>query len=62
MNVKKLSDVRVGDVIRPVHANEPWMAIVLEIHFLEDHIAAVVQFEDNDYDLIGGYDWVVEYE
>lgn len=61
-----LKDAKVGDLIRPVQAVEPWFATVVEIEPGVDPVTgepvffAVVEYEGNEYSLWGPPDQELE--
>ena len=61
-----LKDVRVGDLVRPVNAVEPWFAEVIEIDPVTDPLTGevvyflTVEWEDNTYSLSGPGEWEME--
>lgn len=61
-----MKDVKVGDLIRPAQAVEPWFAEVIEVEKAKDPLTGlpaiylVVEYEGNEYSLSGDPDWEVE--
>lgn len=62
----KLSEVKVGDLIRPENAAEPWFAEVVEVEKGTDPLTGqpmyfvILAFEENEYSLSGPGDWEME--